>query len=320
MTIQSIWRVLICAVGAAVIAACETPTEPVETDPPPSEITPPPEATFNAPPAGQFCVVNHMNAPITVAEIQIKGLNPLFQERLDAVSVSGNNVVPVRKCMRYAALDQRDNIKAGEVVWLNISWGSFEMGGPDPKGQFGQNAFKYAVLCGKIDVTSDGVIEVKYNGDLGSGADPDPNRVSCTRYNHDGSLRTGEYRPKPAKWEGRPRCPERYPKSGKWNKAFMHGTTGECYRCPAGYGRTVWDIHGSTACEKGGVLGIGAQHAKINYAGPQCGKPGSGRTNFRNGIADQCYSCPAGWDKPGFGTVSFDLTKGDACTPPDWPY
>ena len=80
---------------------------------------------------------------------------------------------------------------------------------------------------------------------------------------------------------------------------------GECWSCPSGFGRTVFAVTAANACEKGGPFG---QHVKAAYKG----KPGCPAGAFRNGVLDQCYSCPEGFKRS--ARSGDDLTKvPDAC-------
>jgi hypothetical protein len=103
-----------------------------------------------------------------------------------------------------------------------------------------------------------------------------------------------------ATWWGRFTCEGKYPGS-------FHDPRngGECWSCPSGFGRTVFAVTAGNACEKGGPFG---QHAKATYKG----KPGCAAGAFRNGLLDQCYSCPEGFKRS--AKTGNDLTKiPDAC-------
>jgi hypothetical protein len=98
-------------------------------------------------------------------------------------------------------------------------------------------------------------------------------------------------------------CPKGY---------FLHRLSGSCYQCPAGYNRTAnLEVDGDKACSKfveavwkESVVAKDKEGAEI--------VPGCPSGTFRNLLADQCYSCPSGFNrslKPGI-----DLTKlNDAC-------
>jgi hypothetical protein len=269
-------------------------------------------------PMGQMCIENHSPARVDVDE----GIVGLKQRRffvdLEPARYGPNGIEPVRVCEDYLKLNQRDTIGPRTIVWLEATWST--MVGGIGSGLSGNPGMAYERVC-DLDVRAGGVVVIRYDGALNADDKPVASKFRCDRYDPDGALRTEVLQPQPARWAGRPRCEERYPRSGTWDKAFGHQTTGQCYRCPVGFARTIWGIDAGNACEKGGVLGIGSSHSRTQKAGPECGNPESGRQNFRNGVLDQCYSCPSGWSNPAFGTISGDLTRvPNACRPPGYPW
>jgi len=78
-------------------------------------------------------------------------------------------------------------------------------------------------------------------------------------------------------------CSQRQGQNGGYG--FWDVFLNQCLSCPAGYGRTVWDVNGPTACEKGGPFGDHAYVESLGGAGCPSG-------TFQNGNA--CYQCPAG--------------------------
>ena len=73
---------------------------------------------------------------------------------------------------------------------------------------------------------------------------------------------------------------------------------GRCYSCQ-GYKRSLKSIKGAKACYKR----IKAKRVAARYRG----KAGCGKRKFRNGVLDQCYSCPRGYAR-GIA-LGKDLTK-----------
>lgn len=79
---------------------------------------------------------------------------------------------------------------------------------------------------------------------------------------------------------------------------FLNVGKGQCYSCQ-GYKRSLKSIKGAKACYKR----IKAKRVAARYRG----KAGCGKRKFRNGVLDQCYSCPRGYAR-GIA-LGKDLTK-----------
>lgn len=117
----------------------------------------------------------------------------------------------------------------------------------------------------------------------------------------------------------------KYSCSGKYGSLAFHDAfaTGLCWSCPQDFKRTVWQPIGhyrngkwtgiSNGCEKGGLAGIGASFRAATHHGPM----GCTGLSFRNGLTDDCYSCPGRGQRtivPGN-----DLTKmSGACRQTVW--
>jgi hypothetical protein len=110
-----------------------------------------------------------------------------------------------------------------------------------------------------------------------------------------------------ATWKGRSSCELKYAKTESRTAAFRHWL-GDCYACPAGYGRSINpDINAPTACAKG------FSFARAIHVG----KWGCPSGAFKNGVFDQCYSCPDGYDRT--AVIASDLTKvPKACVRREW--
>jgi hypothetical protein len=112
----------------------------------------------------------------------------------------------------------------------------------------------------------------------------------------------GEKMASPAKWEGRVHgCP-----GGSFHDPRKGG---QCWKCDSGYKRTVFAVHGKKACQKKGQIVFGGyKKAKfVQYSRNRCKKG-----TFRNGVYNQCYSCPAGFRRS--AKIAVDLTTvKDAC-------
>lgn len=79
---------------------------------------------------------------------------------------------------------------------------------------------------------------------------------------------------------------------------------GACYSCASGYARSVNSVTSAKAC----VRKLADKHA----AGKKRGTPGCPEGTFRNGLLDQCYSCPEGYQRS--LAVGKDLSKNkQAC-------
>lgn len=79
---------------------------------------------------------------------------------------------------------------------------------------------------------------------------------------------------------------------------FLDVGKGRCYSCQ-GYKRSLRSVTGAKACYKK----IKAKRVAARYRG----KAGCGKGKFRNGVLDQCYSCPRGYAR-GIA-LGKDLTK-----------
>lgn len=118
---------------------------------------------------------------------------------------------------------------------------------------------------------------------------------------------------KPAQWVGRALCSTKYPGSFTHVNPFSilndPDLVGACFRCPAGFGRTVLSITSNEACQKGPIWN--AQWSAVTEVG-RFGCKAWGDDVFQNLALDQCYRCPAGYHRslePGI-----DLTGNDrAC-------
>jgi hypothetical protein len=121
----------------------------------------------------------------------------------------------------------------------------------------------------------------------------------------------------------RPRtCSAKFPtythKGVKYAAAFYDGRKGgECWSCPVGYAKTIWGIMAPNKCERGGVLGVGSQHARAKYRGKVDLWP-AGSWTHSNGEGYRC--------QPGYRRVTdleatlnnWKVGVGDAAkVPPD---
>ncbi len=79
---------------------------------------------------------------------------------------------------------------------------------------------------------------------------------------------------------------------------FLDVGEGKCYSCQ-GYKRSLKSVTGAKACYKR----VKAKRVAALYRG----KAGCGKRKFRNGVLDQCYSCPRGYARG--VALGKDLTK-----------
>jgi hypothetical protein len=80
------------------------------------------------------------------------------------------------------------------------------------------------------------------------------------------------------------------PKIANINSSCPAGFRSEgnyCYRCPSGYTRTIWNIKGSTACEKNWFTSSSATLKPREVCG-------SVRNSYRD-VNGTCYECPSGY-------------------------
>lgn len=111
-------------------------------------------------------------------------------------------------------------------------------------------------------------------------------------------------------WKGHHSCELKNPANASYGTGFRHLLTADCYACPKGYGRsaipTDW-IDGPRACAK-----------LLSYKpAKHVGSWGCPSGAFKNGLYDQCYSCPDEYDRT--LTIGVDLTKDpEACVRKDW--
>ena len=70
-------------------------------------------------------------------------------------------------------------------------------------------------------------------------------------------------------------------------QGFIDIGLNQCYACPSGYGRTIFDVRGNNACERGGPPPFGTW-VRAEPLGP----PGCTGNSFQVGSA--CYQCPPG--------------------------
>lgn len=103
-------------------------------------------------------------------------------------------------------------------------------------------------------------------------------------------------------------CGKRYPSNNKYEKAFLHLLTDQCYSCPYGKRRTANpDVNAKTACEEG-LFFKGASRAVLRGR-PGCPvekEDGYGR-GFQHGLGGKCYACPEGYRRtawPKIGSLS----------------
>jgi hypothetical protein len=103
-------------------------------------------------------------------------------------------------------------------------------------------------------------------------------------------------------------CPSKYGAKDGLGKAFLHIFNNSCYSCPSGYGRTINpDVVAPTACAKG------LEFKKASYRG----KPGCGSGSFQNGLTNDCYKCPEGYDRTAIPANRLDQFA-EACVRRDW--
>ena len=99
-----------------------------------------------------------------------------------------------------------------------------------------------------------------------------------------------------AKKGKKPGCSSKFPKSGKWGKAFFHLGNLSCYSCPKGYKRTIDpNVKGKRACRKPSKV----RHARAKYEGKgkKKGLRVKCRRGFRHRLTRRCYSCPKGYKR-----------------------
>ena len=80
-------------------------------------------------------------------------------------------------------------------------------------------------------------------------------------------------------------CASRTANNG--GRGFVDVGLNQCYACPSGYGRTIFDVRGNNACERGGPPPFGTW-LRAEPLGP----PGCTGNSFQVGSA--CYQCPPG--------------------------
>lgn len=82
-----------------------------------------------------------------------------------------------------------------------------------------------------------------------------------------------------------PECSGRTGNNG--GRGFVDIGLNQCYACPSGYNRTVFDVRGNNACERGGPPPFGT------WVGAEpLGRPGCTGDTFQVGSA--CYRRPSG--------------------------
>ncbi len=301
-----------------------------QSDKPPGD-TPTPDPTPvvwkpETPPAGKFCVENQSPWGVSIAG-GIYKMKPIFQNDIGAATINSHGVDPVRQCFNRSDLSQPVS-KAGQIIWLDFAWNGEMMVGETPAAM--SVGWERVELCRDLDFNANGTVVLKYSGDANTapkaqngGRKPDASKFTCERYTHSGSLRTARFGPIPAKWEGRPKCSDQYPATSSLEAAKKKLASDKCFACPKGFKRSVLPIESKTACIKGGVAGIGADYEPATYVGKECGKADSGRFNFQNGVANQCYSCPNGYEKPNF-LKQMDLKLNEkghrGCYPKSYPW
>lgn len=310
--------------GVLLFAGC------AQTEGPPSPApfpTPEPVVWKPAtPPSGKFCIENHSPWGASMAG-GIYKFNSIFQHDIPAADVNSHGVDPVRKCFKRSDLSQPVS-SASSIIWLDFAWNGEWMLGETPHGA--SAGFERVDLCPDLDFNANGTVVLRYDGKvedapkaINGQRKPVTGKFKCERYTHAGNLRTERYGPIPAKWEGRPQCDEQYPATSTHETAKEQMLTNRCYACPKGYKRSVFTKDSDKACAKGGIVGIGAKWSPATFKGDQCGKADRGRYNFRNGVLNQCYSCPNGWDKPNMvKTIDPNLNKKGhkGCYPPGYPW
>lgn len=99
---------------------------------------------------------------------------------------------------------------------------------------------------------------------------------------------------------GRHNCNTKFPGS-----FFDLRKGGECWKCPSGFGRTIWAVTAGNACEKGGPFG---QHRRATFVG----KPGCAPGTWRDLLSDNCISCPVGYRRSVHVRTNLDVVP-NAC-------
>ncbi len=102
-----------------------------------------------------------------------------------------------------------------------------------------------------------------------------------------------------SKDRGRYRCETKFPGSFKDPR-----NGGECWKCPNGFGRTLFAVTSAKACKRG------------TFGKPQratlVGKPGCAPGAWRDMLSDYCRSCPVGYKRRAHLRSALDL-KPNAC-------
>jgi len=108
---------------------------------------------------------------------------------------------------------------------------------------------------------------------------------------------------KKAKRGKNPGCHSKFPRKGRWDKAFLHVFNNTCYSCPRGFRRSLDpNVAGRRACVKAGRK----LYKKAKYVGRVkkkflkvwCAK------GFRHGLTNKCYTCPRSYKRTVFGINS----------------
>lgn len=100
--------------------------------------------------------------------------------------------------------------------------------------------------------------------------------------------------------KGRYKCETKFPGS-----FFDPRKGGECWKCPSGFGRTIWAVTAGNACEKGGPFG---QHRRATLLG----KPGCAPGSWRDLLSDNCNSCPVGYKRSAHLRTNLEIVP-NAC-------
>ena len=70
-------------------------------------------------------------------------------------------------------------------------------------------------------------------------------------------------------------------------RGFIDIGLNQCYACPSGYARTIFDVRGNNACERGGPPPFGTW-----VRAEPLGRPGCSNDSFQ--VGSGCYHCPPG--------------------------
>lgn len=269
-------------------------------------------ALFLSQDAEAFCVENHTQAVIVVRQTAGGAKTLRGARSIDAKGgvVENAQFSPTETCVPTD--DDKWNPDGGKttLLWIDGTWyGQWEAGWTSPSDP----SAPAVQVCPEAPLESGGRLVITYDGKLEPGGTPRSSKFHCERLNVDGSKRA-DTGPTVASWAGNHSCEQKFPATKKHGKAFRHRLTSSCYSCPKGYTRTVWKIDGNKACKKGGFVEIREPASAVKRGAWGCAKGA-----FKNGLLDQCYTCPKGFKERITGLFAPDLTRARVCYPPGYP-